>query len=33
MEVKQVAELCNDITKEELGESSILTEDLSNVVD
>lgn len=33
MEVKQVAELCNDITREQLGEEALLTEDLSNVVD
>ena len=33
MEVKQVYQLVNDSTKEILGESSVLAEDLSNVVD
>lgn len=33
MEVKQVYELVNNVTKEVLGESAILEEDLSNVVD
>lgn len=33
MEVKQIYELVNDVTKEVLGESPILNEDLSNVVD
>lgn len=33
MEVKQIYSLVNDVTKEVLGESPILNEDLSNVVD
>lgn len=33
MEVKQIYELVNDSTKEKLGESAVLQEDLSNVVE
>lgn len=33
MEVKQIYELMNEVTQEVLGESSIVTEDLSNIVD
>lgn len=33
MEVKQIYELMNDVTKEVLGESVVINEDLSNVVD
>lgn len=33
MEVKQLYELVNDVTKEVLGETAVLKEDLSNVVD
>lgn len=33
MKVKQIWELVNDITGEELGESAVLQEDLSNIVD
>ena len=33
MEVKQIYELVNDATKETLGESAVLQEDLSNLVD
>lgn len=33
MEVKQIYELMNDVTKEVLGESVVINEDLSNVID
>ena len=33
MEITQVATLANDVTKELLGDSAIVAEDLSNVVD
>ena len=33
MEISQVATLANDVTKELLGESAVVAEDLSNIVD
>ena len=33
MDIKQVYNLANDVTKEILGESAVIAEDLSNVVD
>ena len=33
MQVKQIQDLVNDITREKLGEEALLTDDLSNVVD
>ena len=33
MEIKQVADLMNGVTKEIIGDSAVVNEDLSNVVD